>query len=76
MKKILIVRCTVPGDGYEKDDVYPVVGWDDGAQVLRTSESGDCETGIYHWFGCELRTPDFKEAPQFVPVVEVSYPRF
>lgn len=38
------VQCVTSGEGFERGQIYPQLGWNNGIGIQRVNEAGDCET--------------------------------
>lgn len=76
MKEYTPVICVTAGDGYEKDKIYPMLGWNNGVHILRANETGDVVDrefctggygkGLFNSFSNE-GYPSFDEIPSAQP---------
>ena len=68
--------CVTAGDGYEKNLIYPILGWNNGIHIARETPEGDvydgcfCAGGIGD--GC-YNDWDETGSPSFVPVSVASF---
>lgn len=46
-----MVMCVVSGDGFKKGTLYPQVGTNNGIQIQRINDEGDCVTYLYQTGG-------------------------
>jgi len=74
-----VLKCVTSGNGFREGCYYSSCGWNNGVQVQRVNEQGDCETMICIDGGIgkgDINNPDNTGCPSFVDCEEViiTYP--
>ena len=74
---ISVVKCVKSGNGFNKDEWYPVVGWNNGINIARVKEDGDPFIAIYlNWpdSECDIKADDDGELGKFIcPLWNIRY---
>lgn len=67
--------CVTSGEGFEKGVIYPIVGWNNGINIVRTDENGD----VFIFLACnggvgkgDLNNFDDSGSPSFREIKETE----